>query len=326
MDNSNEFSVDPHLLAAFDKAAEIDRKIGDLGPGIDEIRQKAALARNYWNEGGPEIFEVSERLIPGPTRDVPVVLYRAYESVEPAPVFVFFHGGGFKIGNPRANDRQMREIAAAWGGVVISADYLHTPEHVFPEPVLEASALLQWIHTFGASWNLDQERIALGGVSAGACLSFGTTIHLGPQSWLRAAVGIVGAFSFDTATASMNTYGGGKLYPPKSAIEPMLAAYVPDLDSRNDPRAIPSLASCDMFPPTFIAAAELDVFLDASALMAARLAHVGNLNFFRIYPGMAHLFFGFSREVPCAAMCVSDVAMFLSERLPLRVQAPKVSL
>jgi acetyl esterase len=68
---------------------------------------------------------------------------------------------------------------------------------------------------------------------------------------------------------------------------------------------------------TFIAAAECDVFRDASAVMAARLAEAGRLHSFKVYPGMAHLFFGFSREVECAANCVADVAHFLAERLPV---------
>jgi len=318
MESTTHISLDPQLLAAFREAAEIERSLGAAGPGVEDLRTRSALARRHWNEGGPEMLEVSERLIPGPTRDVPVVFYRARASFGPSPVLLFLHGGGFKIGNQWANDRQMREIAAAWGGVVISADYLHVPEHVFPAPVLEVAAVLQWLHGAGASWGLDTERIAVGGVSAGACVGFGAAVSLARPAWLRAAVGIVGAFSFDTTTTSMQQFGDDALYPPASAIQPMLEAYVPDPAARTDPRAVPVLADAGVFPPTFIGAAEHDVFRDASALMAARLAQAGTLHFFKVYPGMAHLFFGFSRDVPGAANCVSDVATFLAERLPLR--------
>lgn len=311
-------ALDPELLAAFRRATEIDQSLGPVGPGLEDLRARSALARRYWNEGGPEMVDVSERVIPGPTRDVPVVVYRARELRGPAPVFLFLHGGGFQIGNQWANDRQMREIAAAWGGIVISADYPHVPEYVFPAPVLEVAAVLRWLHGAGGEWGLDTERVAVGGVSAGACVGFGAAASLGRPAWLRAAVGIVGAFSFDTTTSSMRQFGDGTLYPPASAIQPMLQAYVPDPAARTDPLAVPMLADACVFPPTFIAAAEYDVFRDASALMAARLAQSGILHFFKIYPGMAHLFFGYSREVPTAAECVADVAGFLAERLPLR--------
>lgn len=317
-------AVDPELLAAFRKATEIDQSLGAVGPGLENLRARSALARRYWNEGGPEMLEVSERAIPGPTREVPVVVYRARELCGPSPVFLFLHGGGFQIGNQWANDRQMREIAAAWGGIVISADYLHAPEHVFPAPVLEVAAVLRWLHGAGGAWGLDTGRIAVGGVSAGACVGFGAAATLGRPDWLRAAVGIVGAFSFDITASSMRQFGDGALYPPASAIQPMLEAYVPDPTARTDPRAAPVLADAGVFPPTLIAAAEFDVFRDASSVMAARLAQSGTLHFFKIYPGMAHLFFGFSREVPTAARCVADVAGFLAERLPLRPQTGPV--
>ena len=78
----------------------------------------------------------------------------------------------------------------------------------------------------------------------------------------------------------------------------------------------PLLGDMSALPPSFIATAEYDVFRDSSTQMASRLAQADRLRFFKIYPGMAHLFFGFSREVPGAQQCVSDVSRFLAEHLP----------
>jgi len=308
--------LDSQLARAFARAAEIERKLGPAAPGIQGVRERASLGRSYWNEGGPTVLEISRRLIPGPMRDVPVVLYRSPESLASSPVFLFLHGGGFKIGNEWSNDRQMREIASAWGGVVISADYLHAPEHVFPAAVDEVAAVLRWLHDYGDAWSLDTESIAFGGVSAGASIGFGAALRLGRQPWLRAAVGIVGAFSFDTTSDSMLQFGNSGLFPQSSLIQPMFEDYVPDPGARDDPSADLTRANAEVFPMTFIAAAEYDVFRNASAVMAARLKEAGRLHSFKIYPRMAHLFFGFSREVECAANCVSDVAHFLAERMP----------
>ena len=139
---------------------------------------------------------------------------------------------------------------------------------------------------------------------------------MGRQPWLRAAVGIVGAFSFDTTSDSMRQFGNSGLFPQLSLIQPMFEDYVPDPGARDDPSADLTRANAEVFPMTFIAAAEYDVFRNASAVMAARLKEAGRLHSFKIYPRMAHLFFGFSREVECAANCVSDVAHFLAERMP----------
>jgi len=314
---SSPIELDSQLAGAFGQAAEFERKLGPAAPGIQGVRERASLGRSYWNEGGPTMLETSRRLIPGPLRDVPVVLYRPRGSSASSPVFLFLHGGGFKIGNEWSNDRQMREIASAWGGVVISADYLHAPEHVFPAAVDEVAAVLRWLHDYGDEWSLDTERIAFGGVSAGASIGFGAAVKLGRQPWLRAAVGIVGAFSFDTTADSMRQFGNSGLFPQLSLIQPMFEDYVPDPGARDDPSADLTRASVEVFPMTFIAAAEYDVFRDASAVMAARLKEAGRLHTLKIYPRMAHLFFGFSREVECAANCVSDVAHFLAERLPV---------
>ena len=291
----------------------LSKSLGMPAPGIDGLREHAAQTRRHWNQGGPDV-PYGERTIPGPKRDIPVVIYRRSASKAPLPVFVYLHGGGFTIGNQWANDRQMRELAQAWEGVVISADYLHVPENVFPSAVEEVAALLYWLHRHGTSWGIDGERIAIGGMSAGAVVGFGAAVSLAGASWLRAAVGVVGAFAADPESPSMRRYGDVGLFPAASAVAPMFAGYLPQGD-QNDPRANLLLADPAIFPPTFLAAAECDVFRDASSALAERLGRAGRLHKYKVYPGMSHLFFGFSRSVECASECVRDITEFLSERL-----------
>jgi acetyl esterase len=309
--------LDPELRAAFAKAAEINASLGPAEPGIAGIRRNAERARAYWNEGGPELAETSERTVPGLKREVPVVFYRPRAATGPLPVFVYLHGGGFKIGSPRSNDRQMRELAHAWGGIVLSADYLHVPEHVFPSAVEETAAVLQWLHEQGAQWGVDGERIAFGGSSAGAAVAFGAAVHLGGVPWLRAAVGIVAAFSGNTGTASMQQFGEAGVFPDRASVPSTFNDYLPDAPMREDARANVLRADAKLFPPSFLAAAEMDVYRDASAAMAERLRAAGKLHQYKVYPGMSHLFFGFSRSVARSAECVRDVAGFLGEKVPV---------
>jgi len=306
--------LDEQLRAALKRAAEISAGLGSPEPGVEGLRRVTELARKHWNEGGPEMHKRSAD-IPGPHRNIPVVVYRPREVTQLQPVFVYWHGGGFKLGTQWSNDRQMRELAAAWGAVVISADYAHAPESVFPKAVEEAAAVLRWLHDHGPEWGIDGQKIAFGGNSAGASVAFGAALDLGAASWLRAAVSIVGAFSGDPDMMSMQEYGDTGLFPSAAAISPMFDDYLRDAD-RDDPRINLLHADVSGFPPTFIAAAEFDVLRDASVLMAQRLASAGRLREIKIYPGMAHLFFGFSREVAQSAACVHDIANFLSAEVP----------
>ncbi len=193
-------------------------------------------------------------------RDIPVIVYRPHASDRPLPVFVYLHGGGFRVGDEWSNDRQMRELAQAWGGVVISADYLHVPEHVFPLAVEETAALLTWLHLNGGSWGISTERIALGGTSAGAVVAFGAAVVLGGPPWLGAAVAVAGAFGADPNSQSMRNYGDVGLFPSAAEVAPMFTEYLPRESDWDDPRANLLLADASLMPPTFLAAAEYDVF------------------------------------------------------------------
>lgn len=308
--------LDPQLVSAFAKSAEIAALAGTLETGIAAVRRDAELVRTYWNDGGPAMAQVFERTIPGPVREVPVVVYYPRLINELLPVFVYLHGGGFKIGSQWTNDRQMREVASAWGGIVVSADYAHAPEHVFPTAVDETITVLKWLHKQGAKWGIDGDRIGFGGNSAGANVAFGAAIGLGGAPWLRAGVGVVGAFSADTSLQSMRLYGEVGLVPDIASVRSIFDDYLPDHADRNDPRANLLMANPALLPPSFLAAAEFDVFRDSSAAMADLLATVGRLYAFKVYPKMAHLFFGMSRSVDRAAECASDIGRFLVESLP----------
>jgi acetyl esterase len=113
----------------------------------------------------------------------------------------------------------------------------------------------------------------------------------------------------------MRSYGDVGLFPAAAAVAPMFASYLPGSGDRDDPRANLLLADPALLPPTFLAAAEYDVFRDGSAALAQRLRGAGRLHACKVYPGMSHLFFGFSRSVERASECVLDIAAFLRERL-----------
>jgi acetyl esterase len=311
--------IDPDMQAAMQKAEELAGQYGP--PGADVAAQRAFQnrIREFWYEGGPEMAEERADAIPGPYRDIPVAIYRPRRAAVALPALVYFHGGGFRFGNERYNSRQLREIAAAWGGVVVSTDYAHMPEHVFPAPVEEGAAVYAWLNRNGAKWGIDGGRLAFAGNSAGGSVAMGAAIHVGGMraGYLKAGVAMVTPFNDDAETPSMHQFATG-FYPPRDGFIATHHGYVPDPALRGDPRVQITNADPALIPPLFIAAAELDTLRDASVAMAAKLKAAGRPHRLKIYAGMTHMFVSYSRMVAGSRQCAADVAAFLSGHVPAR--------
>ncbi len=127
---------------------------------------------------GPEVGEVTEGVIPGPVGDLPYRLYRPVGPPEgPRSVVVYFHGGGWVLGNLDSDDPLCRDLCARSGAVVVSVNYRHAPEARFPAAALDAFAAVQWV---------DANAIELGGIPgqlAVAGWSAGPTSPLSRANW-----------------------------------------------------------------------------------------------------------------------------------------------
>lgn len=308
--------LDPQLKAALAKVDEIAASLPPAQPGIEGVRRQAELGRRYWNEGGPTPAQYTEQTVELPIGQVRAAVYVPQRVDRPLPAFVYLHGGGFKLGTLHSNDRQMREIAQAWGGIVVSIGYPLVPEAVFPTAIDVTAEFLRWLHVHGTQWGIDGDRLSVGGTSAGASIAFGAMVALQGAAWLRAGVGIAGAFSDDITLPSMIAFTGVGLFPERMAIAAMFDEYAPLPEHRRDPRLDLLAAPRQVFPPVFLAVAELDTLRDASLRLAAHLSASPQACELRQYPGMSHLFFGLGREVEQAAQCVQDVSAFLARQLP----------
>jgi acetyl esterase len=311
--------VDPQLAAALRRNEDIVAGLGFPGPGVAGVRAQFMASRSWWNEGGPVLAVDRDDVIPlSPHRRLQVALYAAQESSALRPAYVFLHGGGFRVGAPRSSDRQLRELAAAWGGIVISLDYAHMPEAVFPAAVEETAAALQWLHAHGAQWGVDPSRLAFGGSSAGANVAMGAAVQLGlaRSGFLKAGAFVVGVFDDDLDTPAMRQHGEGPLVPSRESARSLFAAYAGGAGQRQDPRFNTRLADLRDMPPLFLAAAEIDVYRDSSLQLAQRVREAGRTAEAKAYPGMTHLFWGYGRMVETAQACTRDLAAFLARQLP----------
>jgi acetyl esterase len=232
---------------------------------------------------------------------------------------VYLHGGGFRVGAPRSNDRQLRELAAAWGGIVVSLDYAHMPEAVFPTAVEETAAAYEWLHASGAEWGVDGRRLAFGGSSAGASVAMGACVHLGGSrtGYLRAGAFVVGVFDDNLETDSMREHGDGPLFPSRASASALFPAYAGGPGQRQDPRFNTRRSDLSLMPPLFLAAAQADIYRDGSLKLADEVRKRGGRAEVQVYAGMTHLYWGYSRMVEAAARCTSDLAAFLRRELPV---------
>jgi acetyl esterase len=121
-------------------------------------------------DGEPEAVEsVEDSSIPGPAGAIPVRLYRPADPT--GAILVWYHGGGWVIGDLGTADPTARKLANRTGALVISVDYRLAPEHPYPAAVDDAWATLQWVAEHGGELGGDPSRIAVGGDSAGGNLA-----------------------------------------------------------------------------------------------------------------------------------------------------------
>ena len=116
------------------------------------------------------VARVLERVAPGPDGEIPVRLYLP-DDMRPAPVLVFFFGGGWVLGSLAAVDPVCRRLANATPCAVVSVAYRRAPESPFPAALEDCYAATSWIAEHDAELGLDRDRLAVGGASAGGNLA-----------------------------------------------------------------------------------------------------------------------------------------------------------
>ncbi len=127
----------------------------------------------------PAGLDVEDVHVDGPAGKLRVRLYRPVQLSLPAPVLVWFHGGGYVMGSPEQDDRTCLAIAGRLQMTVASLDYRLAPEHPFPAALDDAHSALRWLLDHGPQHHVDTARIAVGGASAGGGLAaaFAQRVH-----------------------------------------------------------------------------------------------------------------------------------------------------
>ena len=280
-----------------------------------EAREAMAKSRAILQPDPPEVAEIRELEAPGPAGTIPLRYYRGVGApASGAPALVYFHGGGWVIGDLESHDGACRRIANGARCVVISVHYRLAPEHRFPAAVDDSAAATRWVFEQAGPLGIDAGRVAVGGDSAGGNLAAvvalmsrdGVVPKLSFQALIYPATDMGGRYSSYERTPS-----GLLLNAP--GMHWFIDLYLNDrkkeaTDWRASPLRAASLAGT---PPALVITCYHDPLCDEGEAYAQRLeregVHVTRMRF----ADQIHGFLTMGRFVPAADTALEIVSVAL---------------
>ncbi|WP_348765823.1 alpha/beta hydrolase [uncultured Salinisphaera sp.] len=236
-----------------------------------------------------------------------------------APTLVYFHGGGWVLGDLESHDRICRQLAQRAGCQLVAVDYRLAPEHRLPTASEDAIAAYGYLVENAAAFDIDDQRLAVGGDSAGGHLSAVVALAARDQGWpLALQVLIYPATDLREAAGQYPSKVRNANVPPLTA-ELMAWFGQRSADAGTDPldwRVSPVLASTlEDTAPALVITAGADVLMDEGVLYAARLADDGVDVDHAHYPGVIHGFIEMHAWLAATGDAMDRVAAAVRARL-----------
>jgi len=306
-------SLDVHVRKILDQMAALKLpKMHEIGP----VAARAAMRASIFRGGDTQIGRIENRSVPGPAGDVPVRIYTPLGASDATLAgLVFYHGGGFVIGDLDSHDDLCRCLANGSGCRVVSVDYRLAPEHPFPAAVEDCFAATKYVSAHAAEFGIDPKRLAVGGDSAGGNLAAVVAqlarIEGGPAIAFQLLIYPVTQLGSETASMRENAKG---YFLEKDGMDWFTRLYAPDPAHRSDPRLSPLLrADLSDQPPAYVVTAGFDPLRDEGRDYADKLDAAGVSVTYVNYPGMVHGFFSMRSLIPKAREAVAAAAAAVKE-------------
>ena len=298
--------LDPQAQALDDAMAKLNLKpIEDSTP--EEARESM---RSRTAALGPfaDVAAVTEHRVPVAGGEIALRLYSP-GGAGPHPALVFYHGGGWVIGDLDTHDGVCRSLTNAAGCMVASVDYRLAPESRYPVAAEDSYAALGWIVANAARLGIDPRRVAVGGDSAGGNLSAAVALmardRKGPALVYQALIYPVTNHSLDTPSYHENATG---YVLTREAMRWFWRHYLAREEQGKEPLASPLLApSLAGLPPALVITAACDPLRDEGEAYAARLRDAGVPVTLTRYDGMFHGFLRMTRFLDKARAAVDEI-------------------
>lgn len=307
--------LDPQTQAVIDAmVAQGIPPVQTLTP--PQAREAYLQRRALTQPDGVNVGEIRNLRIPGPAGELPVRLYRP-ASGDTLPLLMYFHGGGFVIGNIETHDSLCRQLCHASGVAVLSVDYRLAPEHVFPAAADDCVAATRWAHANATQLDIDPSRIAVGGDSAGGQLAAVVALTLREDPAIRLTFQLLIYPCTDALMQgdSMTTNGTGYLLT-REGMAYYYNHYLPDAAMRGDWRASPLRApDLSQLPPAFVLTAGFDPLRDDGKSYADALSKAGVKSQYVCFERQVHGFLPMGKLIDEAALGIATCAAALRQAL-----------
>jgi len=309
--------VRPDVQALLDQMAEAG------GPSISDLgavagREMYRMMGTMLDVGRGDIAEVRDIAIPEPAGNVPARLYRNHSN-KSGDVLVYFHGGGWVIGDLESHDSLAAELARGTGLTVIAVDYRLAPEHAFPAAADDCIAAVRWVAGSPAELGQSVTGVVVAGDSAGGnlaavaaqALTGALPVPIKAQWLIYPAVDMVDDWG------SLDEFGDGYVLT-KAVMRWFEISYAASASDRADVRASPlRAASVAGQPSALVTVCGLDPLRDQGRAYAAKLVAAGVPVRFRELAGMVHGAFNLRGALPSVgadlARGIGDLNALLAE-------------
>jgi acetyl esterase len=286
--------------------------------GPNEARTMMLASRHVADAPAGELALIRDLACPGPGGETKLRLYDARESREAGPLFLFFHGGGFVLGDLDTHEPFCAEMARQLDMPVVAVDYRLAPEHPWPAGPEDCIAAARWVAGNPEALGREATGLVLAGDSAGGNFVIVVSLALRDEP---AAVPVLVQWPIYPAADP------AKGYP---SYEDFAEGYLLTRDSMNwfddcyrpdglDWRYSPLLKSQEGMPPTLVVTASLDPIRDQGRAYAAATIQAGVPTVFHEAKGNIHGFINLRKAIPSSnedvRVCVSALKLLLAEAL-----------
>ena len=309
--------LDPQVKAFLYQASALPRpKMWEMPLSLG--RQGFAHMMSMIGPKDVPVGKVQNIVIPGPAGELRARIYAPVAAGGAAhPALVYFHGGGFVVGDLDTHDGLCRLLTHEGGFVVVAVEYRRAPENKWPAPLDDGFAATRWIFENAPSLGIDAGRIAIGGESAGGLLAAAITQSMKEQGGFKIAFQLLlfPVTDFAADSGSMDRYAVG-YFLEKQTIEWCHSQVLPPGADRMSPKLSPLHArDFSGLPPAYVMLGGYDPLHDQGLAYADKLKAAGVQVTIADYGEMVHCFIYLQSVLPQAHAAVADAAAAMAKAL-----------